>query len=335
MTTCRWLGLDMSALGLVASIPEVSVHASRQLAENTKQIQLVNRRETFNTSAEPCILRNAAWIGSEIEVADDHGTIVSGRVSDGMLDSGILTLTVQSPFRRYFTEKLNHAVSAADPATAILSLIRSTGMPDDVLDIESFETASRLLTERGIICHANCLTQYNVTLIEAVNSLLDMGSLAAWMDDRLHVGYPPKPVTHVATLCQRITTRDQIGFVDTGNIADRVTRYSLGYLGDSGGSLPAEGGEKEADRTWSEQYNATSMYQFVSATAAHGAGQLRLDLDVPRRTATVRVREDGGLPIIMGSAYAIDGVSWGGAPGWLAGHTRKNGVITLSMQEVV
>lgn len=335
MTTCRWLGLDMSALGLVASIPEVSVQASRQLADNTKQIQLVNRREAFNTSAEPCILRNAAWIGSEIEVVDDHGTIVSGRVSDGMLASGIFTVTVQSFFRRYFSEKLDHAVYSSDPATAILSLIRSTGMPDDILDIESFESASRLLADLGVLCHAVCLAQYNVPLIDAINALLSMGSLVAWMDDRLHVGYPPKPITHPATLCQRITTRNQIGFVETSNTENRVTRYSLGYLGDSGGSLPAEGGETEADQVWAEQYNATSMFQFVSATSAHAAGQLRLELDAPRRTATVRVREDGGLPILMGAAYAIDGVSWGGAPGWLAGYTRKNGVITLSMQEVV
>lgn len=336
IASCKWLGLDLAALGLVSSLPEVSVKGARQLSDTTKSAELINRGEVFNPSSAASILRNTRWIGSRITASDDIGTILDGTVADGVVSAGVFSVTVQSMFRRYFNAILDESAYGADPAAAILALARSAGVPDAVLDLASFSAASRDLSASGIICNAACSKQFNVTLLSAINSLLDVGSLYAWLDDKLHVAHIPAAFPSGTTFAQRITSREQIGDIQAGVLSDRAGKYSLGYLGDSSGAIPAEGGTNSEDATtWSEMFNASSSYQLLSAQAAHAAGRLRLAQDARRRTATVKVRADGSVPIIMAGVYALDSAEWGGNPGWLYGKSRKAGIFTLDFLEVV
>ena len=107
------------------------------------------------------------------------------------------------------------------------------------------------------------------------------------------------------TYLQTIQPADILGTVTYGATAaaDVKDGYSLGYLGDSSGELPATGGKTGTDALiWSQAYNASSQWQVTSDPAAHALGRLRMAQDVSRRTASVAVRANGTITVEMHEA---------------------------------
>ena len=335
MMTCNWLGLDMAALGLVASVPDVSVKMDNAISDRVSSVTLVNRDGIFDESSATSILHGTKWRGSRIVVADEFGTICSGTVTDGVSSGADLSLEIQSDFSRMFASVLDKTVIGTDPATAIYELAVSAGVPLSSLDLVSFKRAADRFEQAGIIVNAIASKQYATKLIDAINALAEMGSLRVWLDDKIHVAHLPSPAAG-ATYLQTVKARDIIGNAQYGAVAasEQTDGYSLGYLGDSAGALPATGGKTGTDaRVWSQAYNATSQWQIADVHSAHALGAIRVAQDGARRTASVPVRADGSIQTDIGHLCLIDSAPWGGNPGILTGYTRKNGILTLELLE--
>lgn len=337
MIACNWLGLDMAAAGLLSSVPDVACKMGDAIADSVSTVTLVNRDGIFDESSTLSILHGTKWRGSRIVVTDEFGPVCSGTVNNGTSNGAELSLEVQSDFSRMFHAVLDKEIIGTDPATAIAELAVSAGVPLSSLDIESFERAADHFSRSGIVINAVATKQYATRLLDAINALAEMGCLLVWLDRQIHVAHLPAAPAG-ADYLQRITAADILGAASYGAVAasEQMDGYSLGYLGDSAGALPATGGKTGTDaRIWTMAYNATSQWQICSGTAAHALGALRLTQDTPRRTATISVRADGRIQTDVGRLYQIESAPWGGNPGIMTGYTRKNGILTLELMEAI
>jgi len=337
MTTCAWLGMDMAKLGLLGQVPTASARLERQISARECSVELINRDGCFDESRELSLLHGSAWRGSPIDVRDEHGGIVSGRVLDGVADHSYIRLDVRSHFAGMFGSSLDIAAVGQDPATVLIRLFESVGVPGYAIDLAGFERAASYYQALGIRVSAICNRQYEATLLDAVNAVLDMACLYAWMDERLHVTLLPGLTANEVRYLQRIRHEDVLGGIAYGaNTSERVSGYSLGYIGDADGARPAEDGFVMGQDAvpWTASYNATNQYQIVDAHSAHRLGALRMSQGTRRRTASIEVRDDGSIPLIMAGMYMIEDAPWGGHPAYLAGYDRAS-TLRLEFMEVV
>lgn len=330
MITARWLGLDVS--DYVSSVPDVSVMAEASIADKVASVTLVNRNGIFDETGTYSILSGVSWRGTRFEATQGSDKAVSGVVSDGVSQNGMIELSIQSDFASAFSGTCDLIQYQVDPASAILALLRSGGIPDSMIDVASFERVSAEMLYRGVLINAVASAQYQTPLIDAINALAELGSMRIWMDTKIHVALIPALPASI-TYLQTIKSGDILGQIEYGALTDRETAYSVGYLGDSSGKLPATGGEESASsKVWSQAYNASSQWQLINEQAAHGAGQIRIEQMQRRRTAKIQVRDNGAIPIIMFGVYRI--TPWD-TVGALVGYQKRTGVTTLMFEEVV
>jgi len=337
MVTCKWLGLDLSPLVLDA--PYKTCRAEPAIADSIAHVKLGNPNGFFSEGEGGTLLADTPWQGSKIEIGRDGETVLEGIVTDAAITRADCTLDVQSPFsrafKRYCDAELLNKKGGLDPASAIRALCDSAGMGTDAA---SFASAGLYLRNRGVLCNAIASRQYKTPLLEAVNALLEMGCLRAWVDDRLRVLHPPCLLPGASVL--RIRAADILGDIKYGTKPRAISEYSIGYLGDSCGALPVRGdlsGVLPADReppageVWTQSYNAQSQWQLIDGYAAYALGMIKLGQERRRRTAAITVR-DNFAPLSIGAVYEI--APWGGS-GWLAGYEKKQGSIDLYFEEAL
>ena len=337
MTVCTWLGIDMARHNLLGQLPTTSAQLERQVSARESSVELINREGCFDESHTASLLHGVAWRGSPIDIRDDRGVIVSGRVIDGVADTTHIKLDVRSHFAGLFGSLVTCVVRAEDPATALLRVLQSAGTPEYVIDVLSFQRARAHYQMMGARVSVTCTSQYEARLIDAVNAIVDMGCLYVWMDDRIHITLlPPKPPEGTRYL-QHIRHEDILGAIQySNNRAERVTGYSLGYMGDSNGNCPAEYGVLQGmdASPWSSSYGGNNQYQIIDYQSAHALGRLRMSQGQPRRAASLEVRDNGSIPINMAGLYYIDDAPWGGNPACLIGYTRSS-TLHLNFLEVL
>jgi len=339
MMRCMWLGIDFAKLGIVGALPLASARLERQVSARENTVELINRSGALDESSGASLLYAVQWRGSYLDAWDDTGHIVSGRVVDGIAENTSLKLDVRSYFAEACGVPLDAAVRVQDPATVLLALLQGAGIQSAALDLASFERARDYYLARDVRVSAICSRQYETTLLDAVNAILDIGCLYAWMDDKFHVALPPERPAGDIRYLQQIKHGDVIGDVAYGaNTSERVTGYSVGHLYDGEGKVPAEGGyTKGRDAApWMASYNATNQYQIADAHSAHVLGALRMRQGMPRRTAVYSVRDNGSIPVLMAGLYMLSPAPWGGNPAYLAGYTRPgDGTIRLDFVEAL
>jgi len=331
MIQCTWLGLDFSPLILGA--PHKTCRSETMLANDIVKVTFANPDNIFSEGEGRSLLSDAAWQGSRIRITRDGETIVDGVVTDGVITRTDCTLDVQSHFTQAFKTHCNTTLYGTNPATAIRELCLRGGLTTKDIDAESFSRCETYLRAERVCIHAVADRQYQTPLLDAINALLEMGNLRAWLDTALHITIVPDAPPYAAHILSRIRASDILGDIHYGTKPTNAVGYSIGHLGDSYGKYPATGGDTHhASEVWTQQYNAMSQWQCVDAASAHAIGRIKLSAARRRRTAEITVRDDGTVPLIIGGIYNI--VPWRGNA-WLTGYEKEQGVIKLFFEEVL
>ena len=341
MLKVKWLEQDLSHLALDA--PYVSAMTESSLGDTISTVKLANPNMTFSEGDPKSILSGVTWQGSTIYIERHGEAVLDGIVTDGVVSRLDCTLEVQSHFSKSFKSYCDSTLYNTDPATAILHLCRTVHIPESAIDTQSFYPAIEYFRKEGIRINAIADKQYQTPLLDAVNALLEMGCLRAWLDTRLHVVMVPFAPQGEPEVLLRIRAQDILGDIKYGTTPRESEEYSLGHIGDSFGANPAEGSldgrhspvrpaKTHAVETWVQSYNANSQWQLVNAQAAHAIGKTKLLQSRRRRTASLTVRDDDAIDLVIGGVYNI--TPWPGH-GWLAGYEKKQGTIDMHFEEAL
>jgi hypothetical protein len=350
MIRLEWLNRhDLSRL--VTDAPYITARAESSLSDAISTVRLANPDMIFNEGDPKSILSGTEWQGSPIRVERNGETVLDGIVTDGVISRLDCTLEVQSHFSEALKAYCNSTIYNTDPATAILQLCKAAHIPIDSIDTGSFLPVSAELRNAGVFIDVIADKQYQTPLLDAINALLELGCMRAWLDTKLHVVMVPYKPQGDTTVLLKIRKQDILDDIQYGTTPRQAREYSLGYRGDSFGTYPAEGelGTEYGDEyfkkngklrpelnyaveTWTQSYNANSQWQLINKKAAHAIGQIKLAQDRRKRTASLTIRDNGSVPLVIGGVYDIK--PWPGY-GWLTGYEKNQGTIDLYFEEVL
>jgi hypothetical protein len=349
MLKVMWLEHNLSHLVLDA--PYITARAEPSLGDTISTIKFANPNMIFNEGDTKSALYGIEWQNNPITVWRNGEIVLNGIVTDGVVSRTDCTFEVQSCFSRAFKSYCKSTLYNTDPATAIFQLCRAAHITEDEIDTASFILAARTLRAEGISVNAIADKQYQTPLLDAINALLEMGCMRAWFDTKLHVVIMPYRPQGDPEMLLKIRSRDVLGDIQYGTEQRQVKEYSIGHIGDSYGAKPAEGtltaryGDEYFQQngmvrplqtslveTWAQSYGASSQWQLRDARAAHALGRLKLRQDRRRRTAALAIRDNGSIPLVIGSVYDIR--PWPGY-GWLTGYEKKQGTIDMYFEEAL